>query len=127
MAMKDMKRTRAEIKEASQPMASQPEYPWGLCITLDNDSLDKLDIDELPKVGGRITIVAVARVTSVSARTDEGGDDSRCVSLQIERMRLGGDGDGDDDDVLSGKPKATKGRPMPKVKSIASMYESSKD
>lgn len=127
MAMKDMKRTRAEIKEAQSPMASQPEYPWGLSITLDDDSLKKLQVDELPVVGGRITIVAVARVTSVNSRSDEGGEDSRCVTLQIEKMRLGGDGDGDDDDVLSGSPKATKGRKMPKAKTIASMYEESKD
>jgi len=123
VALTDLKMSKEERDEQSpQPMETSkgPQYPYGLSINLDDGTLEKLGVDELPKVGEYITIVALACVKSTSERSDDGGESERSVSLQIEKMRLGGDDDGDDDDVLKGKGKSAK---MPVAKTLASKYE----
>jgi hypothetical protein len=63
-----------------------PIYPYGLALTLDEDSLDKLDL-ELPKVGKSVIVYARAEVTSVSSnKTGEG--ERRSVSLQITDLSV---------------------------------------
>jgi hypothetical protein len=54
----DMAYTKAELKEEKKEMSvgynGQPSpYPWGLCIRLEANELDKLGITELPQVGER--------------------------------------------------------------------------
>lgn len=66
----------------------RPEYPYGLCISLDRESLDKLGITTLPAVGEKLQLTALVTVQSVSEyeRQDEGA--SRDVGLQITDMAL---------------------------------------
>lgn len=59
-----------------------PEYPWGLGLSLDDGSLTKLKIDELPDPGDEVYVIAKAKVTSVESRDGEYGK-HRSVSLQI--------------------------------------------
>lgn len=99
--MIDMAKTPEEIKEdiaeTAMPVAAPdkvPSYPWGLCITLDEDSLAKLGIDEkeLPDVGDMIHLFAMAKVTSASQneREDKDGNKTVCkrIELQITHMGL---------------------------------------
>ena len=68
---------------------SASEYPWGLTINLENESLNKLEFgDELPKVGSTVKIVAEAKVESVSSRSDKDNKSNRTVSLQIVKMAV---------------------------------------
>jgi hypothetical protein len=103
----DMKMSRAEVKEYMGPADSMidnaPRYPWGLCIQLDNDSLEKLGLD-LPEVGEEMTLTATVKVTSVSSNETEGSNPSKSVSLQITDMALTG---GDEADETS-TGRATK-------------------
>lgn len=64
------------------------EYPWGLSITLDNETLEKLGIDKLPKVEASVTLEARAKVTSVSSNESTHSGKSRSVSLQITHLCL---------------------------------------
>ena len=125
MALKDMKYTPAELKEEAKEMTvtgARPTYPWGLQLNLDGDTLEKLGVEDLPKVGDYITIVGLCCVKSVSQTSrDDDEDERRSVSLQIEKMRLGGDGDNDDDD------KMPKGKRMPVAKSILSKHSDRKE
>lgn len=72
------------------PMATKPTFPYGLCITLTGDELDKLGLDhDDAKVGGMFMFSAMARITSVS--TSEGEDNCSCrVEAQIEAMCVDG-------------------------------------
>ncbi|QDL30765.1 capsid staple protein [Serratia liquefaciens] len=60
---------------------TRDEYPWGLRFTLNNDTLEKLGI-QLPKVGEVVTVGGMAKVLSVSTRT-EGDKAESSVDLQF--------------------------------------------
>lgn len=88
--MVDVGLTEEEQLEYSQPMASAdvPKYPWGLRISLDEKTLEKLGLDEDPEVGDYIDLRAFARVTSASRDQSANGKVSRRVELQIERLAV---------------------------------------
>lgn len=86
--MINMKLTRDEAKDqiACEP-GEGPAYPWGLCLYLDDDVLQKLGMTALPDVGTRLMLHAVVEVTSNSQRqTQEGKTVS--MDLQITDMDL---------------------------------------
>ena len=91
--MVDMAKTPVEIKEEKAEMAvpamegDMPKYPWGLCISLDNESLDKLGADADCEVGDLVHIMAMAKVTSVSQNETTEGTNKR-VELQIVQMSV---------------------------------------
>ncbi|CAB1223483.1 hypothetical protein SFB10_3568 [Serratia liquefaciens] len=60
---------------------TRDEYPWGLRFTLNNDTLEKLGI-QLPKVGEVVSVGGMAKVLSVSTRT-EGDKAESSVDLQF--------------------------------------------
>lgn len=69
--------------------ASKPEYPYGLAINLDNETLAKLGITDLPAIDTDMKLVALVCVTSVSQNETQGeGEPYRSVTLQIEQMEL---------------------------------------
>lgn len=86
-----MKQSKKKQKEMSEPTTagSYDDYPYGLRIDLNNESLDKLDIEELPKVGKSIMVTAEAMVESVSSRSTSRDKNDRSVCLQITKMKLG--------------------------------------
>jgi Major coat protein-like len=95
--MVSLAKTPAEVKEDMAPMVatslppSAPQYPYGCCISLENDTLKKLGLDgDLPAVGDVIEFMATAKVTSASMneRVDESGKPETCcrVELQITDM-----------------------------------------
>lgn len=88
--MINMKMSAEEAKEGyNSGMMDQPEYPYGLCISLDDGSLEKLGITALPKVGSEMQITARCVVTSVGSNQVQGGDLESRVSLQITDMSVG--------------------------------------
>lgn len=86
--------TAAEKKERNKKMdnpcmpSSGPDYPYGLCLNLDDEHLKKLGIKSLPDVGDTMTVEATVKVTSVSQNSSERGSNSRRVELQITKMSL---------------------------------------
>ncbi len=85
--MQDMARTPDEPKD--EPMdigAVTNRYPYGLCISLDDDQLKKLDLEK-PETGDMIHLFAMARVTSVSER--EMADGSKCCHVELQITHLG--------------------------------------
>lgn len=92
ISMKDMSKTPAEIQDELSPAPSTKaerinEYPYGLCICLDEDSINKLQIENMPEVGDGIMLMAVAKVTSVSSMETAAGARRR-IELQITHMEL---------------------------------------
>ena len=92
MAMVNMKMSATEAKEygGEATMASDaPEYPYGLCIRLDDDALEKLGITALPAIGTEMMVMAKVIVKSTSAYSRQGGEDHKDVELQITDLEIG--------------------------------------
>lgn len=89
MKLTNLARTPEEVSEAQTLYAKPPdaghvpEYPYGLCLTLDGDTLDKLGIKKLPAVGTTVGITAVAKVSRVSESEMADESTERSVELQI--------------------------------------------
>src|SRR6185369_7597591 len=87
--MVNMKMSAEEAKEYTQPTPGDaPEYPWGLCISLDEDSIAKLGITSLPAVGSQMQVQALVTVSSTSENNTQSGEKERRVELQITDMEL---------------------------------------
>lgn len=88
MKMIDMKRTVESEKSTMLAQETRDEYPWGLRMSLDNETLAKLGMTDLPKVDAEYKLVALACVVSVSQNESADGEPRRNVELQIEQMML---------------------------------------
>lgn len=90
MAMINMKREPEREEMPGEIEGDEPQYPYGLCISLEQDDLEKLGITALPKVGVEMTVTARAYVKSTSAYDTQGEGKRMSVSLQITDLELGG-------------------------------------
>lgn len=92
--MNDMKMTKTEAKNqygAPTAVSNAPEYPYGLCIELDNTSMSKLGIDKLPDVGSSLMVLARVEVCRASESKSLDGKSYRSISLQITEMEVSKD------------------------------------
>ncbi len=86
-SMVDMRRTPEEKTEASMPMAYACDYPYGLCISLGKDELEKLEVDfDSVEVGETYHLFILAKVTAKSKHENETSEDSERIELQITHM-----------------------------------------
>lgn len=93
--MVSMELDEEEQKEIAEPMP--PKYPYGLCICLCEDELEKLGLMDLSG-GETIHFFCMAKVTSVS--NDADGSNKR-VSLQITEMA--GESEDEENESVTGK------------------------
>lgn len=89
----DMKKSPADLAEdkieASVPGAyPQNLYPYGLCLCLDSESLEKLSLSSDVKVGDQVHFQCIGKVTSASSRETDQGAENR-VEIQITHLSLG--------------------------------------
>lgn len=100
MPMVNLAKTPADIKEdmAAMPMPaavgkiSGPEYPYGCCISLDDETLEKLGLSgDLPGVGESIHGCFVAKVTSASMneRINADGSKDNCCRIELQITDMG--------------------------------------
>ena len=100
MSMVNFARSPVEVKRemptvATSARPSAPEYPYGCCISLDDECLKKMALDgDLPQAGEMIHFEAMAKVTCASVRdeVDADGNATQCgrVELQITDMGMVG-------------------------------------
>lgn len=69
--------------------STEPEYPWGLQITLEEEQLKALGITALPKVGATVTITARAEICRTAEYDSQGDGEQRSIGLQITEIALG--------------------------------------
>jgi uncharacterized membrane-anchored protein len=87
--MVNMKIDRSTAKAYAEPaMVDAPAYPWGLNLTLDNETLEKLKLETLPEAGEQLLLVAKVKVTNTSSSDSADGKKHQTVSLQITDMCL---------------------------------------
>lgn len=103
--MKHMKMTETEQKGTESAVAvNRPEYPYGLEVRLDEQSLKKLGIKDLPAVGTKMELAAKVHVSN--AMMHDGTDGKhRSIALQITHMELA---KGRDREATDGETKGKK-------------------
>lgn len=91
--MVDMAKSTDDVKEeiaSSYPStapgkASVPVYPYGLCMSWDEEILKKLKMEnERPRVGDVIHFCVTAKVTSVSESESETADGTKKPHCRVE-------------------------------------------
>lgn len=84
---------------AGEPIAYDgPMYPYGLCISLDSDTLERLDLSDDAEVGDTLHLFALARVTSKSDSQRESGKRDTRIELQITHIALENEDDENSDE-----------------------------
>lgn len=85
----DMKLTEGEAKEQMEPpVGDKPKFPFGLEVHLSEESIQKLGLKELPKVGQKKILLARVVCERVEERETIDGGVDRSISLQITHMNL---------------------------------------
>ncbi len=88
MELVNLKLSPAEAKEITTPDPSDgPKYPYGLRISLDDDTLKKLGLTELPAIDTKLVLTARAEVCSTSDYDSQSGS-HRSLDLQITELAL---------------------------------------
>lgn len=88
MSMVNMKRKPEREEKPGEVEADEPQYPYGLCLNLGKDELEKLGITQLPDVGTPVMIQAKAFVKSTNAYETQGDGKSMGVELQITDLEM---------------------------------------
>lgn len=88
MEMSDEER---QEEAGAMPEHAMPKYPYGLCIELNDEVIEKLGLTSLPRTGEKFYIEAEAKVVSVSAREVEGSESEASIRLQIEKLGCEGE------------------------------------
>lgn len=99
MKMVSMKMSKKEAEKMSKPSKMDaPEYPYGLCLHLEKEEIEKLGLGT-PKAGSKLMFHAMVEVKSVtvSDRADDKGYKS--MELQITDMEMAKGGDMNNEDV----------------------------
>jgi hypothetical protein len=94
--------------DALQPLhdeAEREEYPSGLLITLDGDTLRKLALDVGDfKIGQVIDIIGQAEVVGIESSPRQIAGHEQSVELQITALSIGDDDDEEADDEQYNEP-----------------------
>lgn len=86
MKLVNLKTGTDSYQDESGETVTRDDYPWGLCITLNNDTLNKLKAQP-QGVGTEVMITAKAVIRGMSVReSDEGAN--RSADLQITDMAI---------------------------------------
>lgn len=72
-------KVKESVPEIVADNAKGPTYPWGLCLRLEKEQLEKLKLKA--NVGDTIHVFALGKVTSVSER-----EESASVEIQLTDM-----------------------------------------
>lgn len=87
--LKLSKEESAEYETNSTLVAANPMYPYGLCIHLDTETINKLGLEKMPEPGQLMTITALVEVKSVSISETLDQEPTKSIDLQITDLELG--------------------------------------
>jgi hypothetical protein len=88
MKLIDMKSTVEAERSTLMAPESREEYPYGLRLSLNSETLAKLGMTELPAIDAEFKLMALVCVVGVSQSESSEGEPYRTVDLQIEQMML---------------------------------------
>jgi hypothetical protein len=87
MSMVNMAREPEREEMPGQVDMDEPRYPEELCLTLESDDLEKLNITVMPSVGTVMEIRARVYVKSVEGSQTQGGVEKE-LELQVTDMAI---------------------------------------
>ena len=96
MKLVSLKLDRKDAEGQSAEVAAEsPAYPYGTCLHLDTGALAKLGIDteDDAEVGAEVRVEARGIVTGYSVQKRQGGEDYRCVDIQLTDMAVEPEGE----------------------------------
>lgn len=86
--MIDMTLDKADAEEEASCSAEPPKYPYGLSLSLNDETLERLGMSTMPTVGSQVMLSALATVVTVSERqtqeTKEAGEPVESVEKYVE-------------------------------------------
>lgn len=87
--MKSMMMSKSEAKKQSEPAMAEdkPQYPYGLKLNLDDETLKRLGMDKMPEMGKGFLLCAKVTVMDMHESKSDGGN-YRSLGLQITDMSL---------------------------------------
>ena len=88
MKLIDMKNSVPAEKSTLMAPVMRDEYPYGLRINLDNETLAKLGMTELPAIDAEFKLMALVCVVGITQNESSEGKPYRSIDLQIEQMML---------------------------------------
>jgi hypothetical protein len=84
-----MKASKSDKNKTPSPeVAGDSEYPYGLSINLNSESIEALGLTTIPDVGSCYMVIARAEVKSTSTSEYDGEGKQSNISLQITDMAL---------------------------------------
>lgn len=86
MKMTSMEKSQESMQSCQPVSCESDKYPYGIRIHLDDECVKKLGIKELPKVGDKMMIQAIAYVCDASEHMVEGKGTRKSIGLQICEM-----------------------------------------
>lgn len=110
-APEDVKKEVGELYPAAPAMSTTSAYPYGLCISLEDDTIDKLGLGgEMPGVGEMMQFLAMAKVTSVSQNEREQMDGSKkmCTRIELQITDMGVIGNDIDQQMEKSEARRTR-------------------
>lgn len=88
MKLKSMKMSAKAAKEMMPTAISdKPDYPYGLRIDLNDESLEKLGVDKMPTTGTMMILTARVEIKSTN-ESDHDGQKRKSMTLQITDAAL---------------------------------------
>ena len=89
MALTNMARSKKDRK-SNEAICSPDDskFPYGLSIDLNEESLEKLDLDDMPDIGTKLIVAAVGEVTSVNQHKSK-SDTTQNLTIQLQRLEVG--------------------------------------
>ncbi|MCK4525965.1 hypothetical protein KAW18_01235 [candidate division WOR-3 bacterium] len=84
------KKTKAELKSDCQPIGygDEDRWPYGLRISFEKEQIAKMPEVGKLKVGDRVSVSGMGKVTLVRMSERRGGEDEHNVEIQIERVAV---------------------------------------
>jgi hypothetical protein len=110
-SMVDMARTPEETKDLGYPTPMQSKYPYGLCLSLCEDELEKLGFEQGElQVSDMVHLHCMATVTSVSSSDNVNSGPSCRVELQVTHISAEDEAEEDKeaDKKMSGSQRMSK-------------------
>ena len=99
------KEVKKEDSSDCKAICDDSKYPYGLCLSLDTETLKKLGIDQLPETGGEFKILAKAIVKSTHQSESLEGNTYKSLELQITDMAVKYEDTRSDSEIMYGKGK----------------------
>lgn len=89
MKLVSMKLSKSEKKSSAPAVteAEQPDYPYGLELSLEKEQIEKLGL-ETPKAGAEFILAARVEVRRISVTDEKDGKGYKSVALQVTDMAL---------------------------------------